>query len=776
MFFEVVPTQIFRKGSGTLTYTSPFKLLPGQIVLIPLGKRTVTGIVIRKVKPVNFPTKPITKLLHSTPLPTHLLRSLLWMSEYYLTPLPQIAALFLPGNIAARGAIKSEVKLDFFDSETSSKNSSSPERLDLFNASCVKPVENYQQTVNKNNKPVQKICKITQEAVEKSPNTANYSCPTAAVKKSPKLAAAPTTATTSAATNTLADDILTTQPNTSHTDTATNTSHTDTTTTITPPTSNLAPATQTAIKIPLITLNSAQKQALAELDHCPNRTKLLHGITGSGKTNIYLQLTANTLRQHRSVILLVPEIALTSQLVKVFEETFGDMITLIHSGQSLTERRQTWLSILETTTPKIVIGPRSALLAPLQNLGLIIIDEAHETTYYQDNAPKYSALRLASFIANTLKITCVQGTATPNLIDFHLAKTRHSLVELSQKAKTTAITPKIELIDLRNRINFNKNHYFSDQLLASIAENLERGWQSLIFHNRRGSAPMTICENCGWQALCPNCYLPLTLHSDGFMLHCHTCDHQTKVPTSCPECHYPSVVHKGFGTKLLENELTRLFPKAHIARFDADTAKTATVNALYQDLKSGKVNLLIGTQTLAKGLDLPYLATVGVVQADAGLSLPDFTTEERTFELLTQVIGRVGRGHLEKAHVIIQTYQPDHPAIRTAIKVDYQNFASQLLCTRKQQQLPPFTYLAKLSVSYKTEATTIKHINIIHQLLQQHSALTLSPPLPAFHEHTARGYTWQFFAKCSSRNRLLAALKTLSTENCQITLDPPSLL
>ena len=285
---------------------------------------------------------------------------------------------------------------------------------------------------------------------------------------------------------------------------------------------------------------------------------------------------------------------------------------------------------------------------------------------------------------------------------------------------------------------------------------------------------MTICEDCGWQALCPNCYLPLTLHADDYTLSCHLCGHSEKVPTSCPECHHAGVIHKGFGTKLLESELSRLFPEARIARFDGDNKKSEDFAALYDDVKTGNIDILIGTQTLARGLDLPLLATVGVVQADAGLSLPDFAAEERTFELLTQVIGRVGRGHLDRAEVVIQTYQPDHPVIQTAIQADFSNFAKYLLEKRRTGKLPPYTYLARLSITYKTEKTTLKYINQAFQTLSQNPKLAVSPPTPAFHERTASGFTWQLIIKSTSRETLRQALAPFS--KYRIELDPPSLL
>lgn len=506
---------------------------------------------------------------------------------------------------------------------------------------------------------------------------------------------------------------------------------------------------------------------------------MLRGVTGSGKTNIYLKLAENALESQKSTVLLVPEIALTSQLVHIFEETFGERVIVMHSSLTTVERRKAWLKIHESTsdTTLIIIGPRSALLTPVHNLGQIIIDEAHENAYFQENTPRYSALRLASFIAGKLQISCLLGSATPSIVDYHLARTHHSLVELSQKAKETAIDPKITLIDLKNRDNFRKNRYFSNLLLENLQQNLANHYQSLIFHNRRGSAPLTICENCGWQALCPNCYLPMTLHTDSYTLSCHLCGHEEPVPKSCPECQAPGIIHKGFGTKLLESELTKLFPEAKIARFDGDNKKGQDLAHLYADVKSGAIDILIGTQTLARGLDLPHLATVGIIQADAGLALPDYTAEERTFELLTQVIGRVGRGHLDTAEVLVQTYQPDSPVIQTAVKTDFPAFADYLLKTRRRGALPPFTYLAKLSVTYKTEKTTLTKIRAAHAQLSQVQNLTVSPPQPAFHERVARGFTWQIILKSPSRSALLSALKPFAdNKNYSITLDPPSLL
>ena len=683
MFFEVIPTTVFRADGTLLTYQSDLPLRPGHLVLIPLGRRTTIGIVYRQVPAVSFKTRSILSLVHPTPLPSHLLKAALWLSSYYLSPLPTVAKLLLPAALTPSTAAK------------------------------LQPIKNLSSAQNLIKRPLQ-----------------NPQNPARASKITSKTALA----------------------------------------------ANLGP-TAPPPKIPLITLNPAQKQALEALKNASKATRLLRGVTGSGKTHIYLQMASEALKAQKSVILLVPEIALTSQIVQVFQQTFGDRITLLHSQQTPATRRRLWLNLLESTTPTVVIGPRSALFAPVHDLGLILIDEAHESSYYQENSPRYSALRLASQIAGTLRIPCVLGSATPNLVDYYLARQNSTLVTLDHKAKAAAKPPVTTIVDLKDRSLFLKNRYFSQPLLAALEHNLTQHHQTLIFHNRRGSAPLTLCNHCGWQALCPNCYLPLTLHTDTYTLVCHLCGHSTPVPSSCPQCHEPDLIHKGFGTKLLESELTRLFPEAKIARFDGDNLKSETLAELYPDVKSGAYQILIGTQALARGLDLPKLATVGIVQADAGLALPDFAAEERTFELLTQVIGRVGRGHLDTASVIVQTYQPDHPVIKAALAADYPAFADYLLKQRRRAGLPPYTYLARLSLTFKTEATTIKHIQSLHQSLQQNPALTLSPPLPAFHERTRRGYTWQLTLKSRSRAALLQALAPLqSLKGCQIALDPPSLL
>lgn len=645
MFYEVIPRKVFGKRSGFLTYSSDEPLLPGQIVVIPLGKGTSIGVVYKKVVQPDFPTKRIIKLLYSTPLPEHILKTVVWMSEYYMIPLPLALGMMLPIGIE----------------KTRRKAHDNPQK------------------------------------------------------------------------------------------------------------------TEQNLKLPIVELNTAQKNALLGLQKAPGSTKLLRGVTGSGKTNIYLEMAKNALKQQKSTILLVPEIALTSQLVRVFEEFFGQKVILIHSGKTESERHQIWEKILESSEPNIIIGPRSALFTPVRDLGLIIIDECHESSYFQENAPKYSAGRIASFMAKTLGIDCIEGSATPLVTDYYLAKSHDSLVSLDEKAIKTAKEPKIKIIDLKNRANFTKNRYFCTELLDSIEDNLKNHRQTLIFHNRRGSSPLSICEDCGEELLCPHCFLPLTLHADTFELLCHTCGYKQKVPRSCPNCGGINILHKGFGTKLLESELKRLFKNARVARFDGDNTKSETLNSQYDEVKNGSIDIIIGTQTVAKGLDLPKLTTVGTVQADAGLSLPDYSSKERVFELITQVIGRVGRGHQEKAEVFIQTFRPDSEILALAAKNDYCSFAELSLADRKKATLPPFAFLAKLEISYKTEKLAVQRIRELRKNLTKIPGLIVSAETPAFHEKNSRGYTWQLIVRAKSRTKLLGAIKDLDPI-VRVTLDPPSLL
>ncbi|MDO4741793.1 MAG: primosomal protein N' [Candidatus Saccharibacteria bacterium] len=717
MFYEVIPGKRIGGLNSALTYSFDGQLLQkGTIVEIPIGKSRVAGVVYKKVAQPDFKTREITRILYSVPLPTFLVDTAEWMAEYYLVPITSIIGMILPnGVLKRRRAYRTEPNKNEQISSPALPNNSYEPRP------CLRPSDMLEATTSYD---------LSERSDLKSRDLGvkdYYSSELCDKASNPLLGAS----------------------------------------------SNSKKTEQTS-DTSIISLNNAQKNAILALQKAREATRLLFGVTGSGKTNIYMYEAARALEMGKSVIVLVPEIALTEQLVRVFRDKFGEKVVLIHSQQAEAQRHSIFESILMSPETKVVIGPRSALFAPLKNLGLIVIDEEHEGSYYQDSSPKYSAIRTASFIAKRVSCPLILGSATPAIEDYYVAKKKGSLVVLNERAKTAATDPTIKIVDLRDKGSFTKNRYFSNDLIRSIRENLENGQQTLIFHNRRGTAPLTICEHCGEEIDCPNCLLPLTLHADSYELYCHTCGFRQKVPVRCPKCGASELRYHGFGTKLLENELNSLFPKAIIRRFDADNKKGESLAATYAEVYDGDVDILVGTQTLAKGLDLPRLATVGVVQADAGLALPDFSSEERTFQLLTQVFGRVGRGHTDKAEVIIQTFRPDHPVITYARTLSYENFSNYLLDKRRKSGFPPFYFIAKAEVTMKTEKNVIKKVNEAVGLLSN-SGLIISPPLPAFHEREGKGYTWQIILRAKSRRSLLVALAKLD-KHFRVTLDPPSLL
>jgi primosomal protein N' (replication factor Y) len=522
---------------------------------------------------------------------------------------------------------------------------------------------------------------------------------------------------------------------------------------------------------------SDQSAALETIESITPGTALLHGVTGSGKTAVYIEAARRTLSREKSVIILVPEIALTSQLVDEFSHHFEHII-LTHSRQTEAQRHLAWQEALATDQPRVVIGPRSALFLPLKNIGLIVVDEAHEPSFKQEQSPRYSALRAASILAGFHGAKVILGSATPSIADYYLAE--HSgrpIIRMQTRAQTDAVAPTINLVDMTKRANFKKHRFVSDLLLTRMEEALASGHQALVFHNRRGSASTTLCENCGWSAACPNCFIPLTLHADTHILRCHVCGLTEKVPTSCPVCHSADIIHKGIGTKLIESELRKLFPNKIIARFDGDTESGETVETRYKELYDGAIDIIVGTQVIAKGLDLPKLRVVGVVQADAGLSLPDYSSSERTFQLLAQVVGRVGRSH-HPTSVVVQSYQPTHPAVVYGLAQNYEQFYTEALAERRRGHFPPFVYLLKLTCIYKTEAAAIKNAKKLADELRLKKLPTVQilGPTPAFYERQRDTYRWQLVLKSPKRADLVTLLSHIPPTHWQFELDPISLL
>ena len=503
---------------------------------------------------------------------------------------------------------------------------------------------------------------------------------------------------------------------------------------------------------------------------------LLHGDTGTGKTRVYVELTKSQLELGNSALILTPEIGLTPQLAQSLEQSFPGRVIIVHSTQTSAERRDSWQRIHATTEPVVVIGPRSALFAPIHNLGVIMVDEAHDGAYKQEQMPYYQATRVAAQLAHLHKAKLVLGTATPLVHDYYAFSAKQlPILRMEESATANTVEAIVDVIDLTKREHFSRSPWLSNQLVAQIEESLGEKNQSLVFLNRRGTARLVLCQNCGWQATCPRCDLPLTYHGDHHHLRCHTCGYTTSTPNTCPECDSTDIQFKSVGTKTIVDELTRLFPKAKIQRFDSDTKKADRLEQHYESVKAGEVDILVGTQMLSKGLDLPKLAVVGVVIADTSLYFPDYTADERTFQMLRQVIGRVGRGHT-KGHVVIQTYSPDSATIQSAVSRDYASFYEAQLAERKLYRFPPFYFMLKVSLERASQPAVTKAAqDLAEQILRSGAAIELSGPAPAFVERTAGKYRWQIVIKAKQRAELLKVIALLP-KTCSYDIDPSHLL
>ena len=526
-------------------------------------------------------------------------------------------------------------------------------------------------------------------------------------------------------------------------------------------------------KVALPMLSMKQKDALKTLIANPYSTSVLHGITGSGKTRIYIERAKQVVAENRGVVFLVPEIGLTSQMVQEVEKQFSEVF-VIHSNMGEAERHQQWQSIYESKNP-VVIGPRSVLFSPIQNLGLIIIDEEHETSYKQDLSPKYHAVHAAAQLRSASKSQLILGSATPRIEDYYLAEKRKRPIITIDSRINPGHNVDIKVIDLKKRELLNKGSaILSGPLIDAIEQSLANDKQVLLFHNRRGSSTSVLCTDCGWVGLCPHCHAPLTHHADWQQLVCHICNHRQSIAVQCPDCKSAELHYKGFGTKQIQKEIEKLFPQASIARFDSDVSREDRLENRYSELHKGGVQVIIGTQVVAKGLDLPNLETVGVVLADTALYMPDYSANERAFQLLYQVLGRVGRH--QSGTVIVQTYTPEHAAIDAAIKHDYTRFYQQEIKERELLSYPPFAFLLQLSVTYANQSAAIKEAEKMASIIQKDfSEVLVLGPSPAFYEQTKKGFRWQIVVKSKQREKLLAIVDALPPR-WQFDLDPINLL
>lgn len=526
-------------------------------------------------------------------------------------------------------------------------------------------------------------------------------------------------------------------------------------------------------KLPALT--SEQTKALAEMQD--KDSYLLHGKTGSGKTRLYIELATKEVNAGKSAVILTPEISLTTQLANSFRSVFGERVIVMHSQQTPSERQKAWLDCLRATRPVIVVGPRSALFSPVARLGLIVLDEAHESAYKQEQAPQYQTGRVAAYLSTLTRAKLVLGSATPSVSDYYLAEQKKKpIIELNELAAPNPhADTKVVFVDRKDHSLFSRSPHLSTELIQTIEGALKRGEQSLLYLNRRGTARLVMCENCGWQATCPHCDVPLTYHGDHHQLRCHSCSYHAKVPGSCPTCDHPSVIFKTAGTKAIVDEVEKLFPQARVARFDTDNTRAERFEKHFEAIKEGQVDILVGTQLLAKGLDLPRLSTLGILLADTSLYLPDFSAQERTFQLITQVLGRVGRGHVA-GKAIIQTYHPDHEVLLNAVKDDYQSFYQEELKSRQQYLFPPFCYLLKVSFRRATIGSAESAANKAKDEIEHSDAkVRVEGPAPSFYERFQNKYQWQLVIKATERSELIKVIAGLPP-NCAYDIDPMDLL
>ncbi|HHW54190.1 MAG: primosomal protein N' [bacterium] len=475
---------------------------------------------------------------------------------------------------------------------------------------------------------------------------------------------------------------------------------------------------------------------------------LLHGVTGSGKTEVYLQVIAKNLAYGRGAVVLVPEISLTPQMVARFRHRFGDRVALLHSRLSPGERYEEWWRIQRGEAP-IVIGPRSAIFAPVPNLGLIIMDEEHDESYKQEESPRYQTREVAEFRAREGKAVLILGSATPAVESYYRGqKGSYRLLELNNRVDGREM-PEMELVDMRLELEAGNRSIFSRSLQMRLKEVLEAREQAILFLNRRGYANFILCRQCGYVALCPHCDVSLTYHGQGERLVCHYCYYQEDVPRSCPACNSPYIRHFGLGTERVEREVQRLFPGARTLRMDMDTTRRKDAHGrILAAFARGEADILIGTQMVAKGIDIPRVTLVGVISADTSLNFPDFRAGERTFQLITQVAGRAGRGE-KRGKVVIQTYNPDHYSIQAACHHDYRAFYQREIENRKALAYPPFSQLVSIVVSAADEGQAARVAAQLARKLRAElpSSCRLYGPGPAVLARVRGRYRYQIVVK-----------------------------
>lgn len=493
-------------------------------------------------------------------------------------------------------------------------------------------------------------------------------------------------------------------------------------------------------------------------------TFLIHGVTGSGKTEIYLQTIEAKLKEGKEAIVLVPEISLTPQMVERFKSRFGSEVAVLHSALSSGEKYDEWRKI-ERKEARVVVGARSAVFAPFENLGIIIIDEEHEASYKQEDNPRYHARDVAIWRAMKYQCPVVLGSATPSLESFARAKKGvYTLIELPSRVNDRAM-PEVNVVDMREELRKENRTEFSTELLEKIKDRIAKKEQTVLMLNRRGYSSFVMCRDCGYVVECPNCDISQTYHQASNKMKCHYCGHEEAVPKKCPSCEGEHIRYFGTGTQKVEESLTKLIPEARVIRMDVDTTRTKGAHEkLLRSFRNHEADILLGTQMIAKGLDFPDITLVGVLNADTMLHLPDFRASERTFQLLTQVSGRAGR-HERTGEVVVQSYNLEHYSIEFAKKHDFIGFYHHEMQLRKMGAYPPFYYLTMINVSDENEMKAIRTIQEMVNFLRGKlgpEAVILGP-VPSTIARIKNKYRYQCIIKYKIEPNLKQELKTLIT-------------
>lgn len=544
---------------------------------------------------------------------------------------------------------------------------------------------------------------------------------------------------------------------------------------LTPPQQNAATEQVRPPGLPELSMD--QMKAMQKIkDH--KGSVLLHGETGTGKTRVYLELAKKAFSAKKSVVILTPEIALTAPLATQFSQHLGkDNVILNHSNLSLKQKKSTWLEIAHATRPLVVIGPRSTLFLPLAKIGLVVVDEAHDQAYKQESAPYYHANRVASMLSRLNNALLIYGSATPPVSEYYVAKSKNiPIVRMKKLASSDVKTgTTVKIVDLKSSQEVTNYPLISKSLLSSIERKLKSRQQILLFLNKRGTSRSVLCQDCGWKISCPNCDIALTFHEDRHNLLCHTCGYTCSPPKNCLECGSVDIFFKSPGTKAIETSLKKAFPSSTVARFDKDNIKKDRIESRYQEVSTGKIDILIGTQLLSKGHDLPRLGLAAMLSADNSLMFPDYTSEEKTYQLIRQLYGRINRGHTSNGEFIIQTYSPNSQLIKQATEGSYEEFYEQQIKQRELLGFPPFMHSLKIESSAVKKNTAIKRLDEACSRLNRVNKLKIIGPSPAFKEKRSGKFYWQVIV-CAKNRQLLADVSKNIKAPLKAELDPTNFL